>query len=107
LARILESLLLNACQHGSPEFNTQVLLTAQVKNGLLTFTVEDNGGGVAKEFQERMFRPFATSNRTQGNKGLGLSVVYNLVYFVLAGRLRYFTSSLNGAGFIIECPYAH
>lgn len=46
------------------------------------FTVEDNGIGMSKEFQEKLFEPFSREstvvNRVEGT-GLGLSIVKNIV----------------------------
>jgi signal transduction histidine kinase/CheY-like chemotaxis protein len=59
--------------------NTRVLDDKKLR---LTFTVRDNGIGMSKEFQSRLFDPFTQANRddiseTRGS-GLGLSIVKKL-----------------------------
>jgi signal transduction histidine kinase len=112
LSQVLNDLLLNASQHGqqSEDVNIKISVTqneqthANTVSNQLEITIEDNGVGIDAKVRERMFNPFMTTGRSQGRKGLGLNVVYNLVYSVLHGELNYFESNLGGAGFRIQCP---
>ena len=44
-----------------------------------TLRVADNGGGIAKEHQARIFDPFWTTKGEGRGTGLGLSIVRNIV----------------------------
>ncbi|WP_329955591.1 ATP-binding protein [Desulfomarina profundi] len=48
-------------------------------SGFLAFVVEDNGEGIAKEVQHKLFEPFYTTKVTGEGTGLGLAVCYSIV----------------------------
>ena len=81
---ILNYLASNAVSHAfKPEQkHCEITITFPYPQGdkqtnLLLF--KDNGTGVEKAFLKRLVDPFFTTCRGNGNAGLGLSVVYNLV----------------------------
>ncbi len=43
------------------------------------FTVKDNGQGIAKEHQEKMFNSFQSFTKMKGSTGLGLSIVKKII----------------------------
>mgnify|MGYP000149991246 CR=1 FL=1 len=43
------------------------------------FTVKDNGQGIAKEHQEKMFNSFQSFTKMKGSTGLGLSIVKHIM----------------------------
>jgi signal transduction histidine kinase len=65
---------------------------------------EDNGGGVAAELRERIFEPFFTTKMADKGTGLGLSLSRQTIVEGHGGTLRYETSALGGAAFIIDIP---
>ncbi|MGY0391766.1 ATP-binding protein [Bizionia sp. KMM 8389] len=76
-------------------------------NYIVRFEVEDNGIGISKEKQERLFESFSQGsiqiNRKYGGTGLGLSIVKGLID-ILKGTI-YLKSELNkGSNFIFEIP---
>jgi two-component system, OmpR family, sensor kinase len=66
LFAVLTQLVTNACAHGA----TNVTLTTS-KN---TLTITDNGTGISRGNQSRIFTPFFTTCREQGGTGLGLPI---------------------------------
>lgn len=72
----------------------------------LVFTAKDDGVGMSKEFQGRMFDPFTQENRSvsphQGT-GLGLSIVKQLVD-LMGGALQVTSQIDQGTTFIISIP---
>ena len=74
IGRILDNLLTNAIRHARQDGTVGV--QAVQTPDLLTFTVADNGPGVAAGIVERMFEPFVTS-RPDGT-GLGLAIAREL-----------------------------
>ncbi len=77
--QVLYNLLSNAVGFSKPE--GVVHLSCWSEGGTMVFSVEDEGVGIPKEQQERIFERF--ESRSQGGKhrgaGLGLSVVKSLV----------------------------
>ncbi|WP_246125979.1 tetratricopeptide repeat-containing hybrid sensor histidine kinase/response regulator [Bizionia myxarmorum] len=76
-------------------------------NYTIRFEVEDNGIGISKEKQERLFESFSQGsiqiNRKYGGTGLGLSIVKGLID-ILKGNI-YLKSELGkGSKFTFEVP---
>lgn len=88
LTQILQNLLSNAIKYtpDEGEINFYVEKLDYNENSELAkyrFVVEDNGIGISKEFQEKVFEPFSremssTVNKIQGT-GLGLAITKNLI----------------------------
>jgi signal transduction histidine kinase len=76
---VLYNLLSNAIGFSKP--GDTVTVSAWREAGMMAFAVEDQGLGIPKEEQRRVFERF--ESRTQGSKhrgaGLGLSIVKSLV----------------------------
>ena len=77
--QVLYNLLSNAIGFSKP--GATVTVSAWREAGMMAFAVEDQGVGIPKEEQRRVFERF--ESRTQGSKhrgvGLGLSIVESLV----------------------------
>ncbi|WP_318528458.1 ATP-binding protein [Plectonema radiosum] len=66
--------------------------------------IADNGVGIPKEIQTRIFDPFFTSKPVGKGTGLGLSISYQIVVDKHVGTLKYKTKINNGTEFWIEIP---
>jgi len=73
----------------------------------IRFEVEDNGIGISKEKQERLFESFSQGsiqiNRKYGGTGLGLSIVKGLID-ILKGNIYLKSEIGKGSNFIFEVP---
>jgi signal transduction histidine kinase/CheY-like chemotaxis protein len=73
----------------------------------LSFVATDNGKGMSKEFQTKMFDPFTQEEtgrtNTQQGTGLGLSIVRNLVT-VMGGMVKVDSDVGKGTTFYIDIP---
>jgi C4-dicarboxylate-specific signal transduction histidine kinase len=59
------------------------------ENGFSYITVKDNGGGIDKEIEEKIFEPFVSSkNRMNRIRGLGLSIAKDIVENHLKGTIQ-------------------
>lgn len=76
----------------------------QFQGNYLTFSIEDNGSGIAPEVIDKIFYPFFTTKDVGNGVGLGLPMVHGIVHSS-GGHIQ--TESLPGKGtrFLIMVPY--
>lgn len=67
-------------------------------------TVRDNGNGIAPEHMGRIYDPFFTTKLGKGGSGLGLNIVYNIVYGLLRGRIEVDSTLGQGTRFVLTLP---
>jgi len=77
LQRVLDNLLLNACEAVAPDSGRIEVRSQQTPQGL-EIRVADNGPGIPAEIRSQVFQPFATHGKDSGT-GLGLTVVQKIV----------------------------
>jgi CheY-like chemotaxis protein len=83
----------------------RVKVITRQKDGLVQLVVEDNGPGVPPHLVNKIFEPFFTTKEVGAGTGLGLSIAHSLMSDH-KGRIFYQTSSMGGAGFVLEFPVA-
>ena len=90
----------------------QVVFSAQpeeVRNGKawVRFTVSDNGIGISRDFQGRMFQPFEQAHTgptsSYGGTGLGLAICKNLVG-LMGGEITAASAEGSGSVFTVRLP---
>jgi signal transduction histidine kinase len=81
--------------------------TEMVQRGeLVRISVRDNGPGIPREIQSRLFEPFFTTEPTGRTTGLGLTVCRQII--ALHGGTIWFESEPGqGSTFFIDLPSAH
>jgi signal transduction histidine kinase len=72
--RVLVNLMRNAAEAGA----TRIELSVEGENGMTRLVVADNGPGLPKKVQDKLFQPFTSSGR-RGGTGLGLAIARDLV----------------------------
>ncbi len=73
---IVNNLLTNAFRYSDFTKNEQwIEITANVKNGMFYLDVEDNGQGIKKELQGKIYEMFYRANESNSGSGLGLYIV--------------------------------
>lgn len=105
LSQVITNLVSNAATHaftddtpGTIEINVH-----QTGENIL-ISVADNGRGIAKADRSKIFDPFFTTRRGQGNTGLGLHIVHNLVVGALGGTIELGPQNGGGTVFLISFP---
>jgi len=105
LKRLLDNLLDNAFRH-TPH-GGQVRVVAACTDGAWTVGVSDDGPGVPKEIQPRLFERFSRSDpargRSTGGAGLGLSICAAIAR-AHNGSIELALRLLPGATFIVHLP---
>ncbi|MCC2677478.1 MAG: phosphate regulon sensor protein phoR [Pseudobdellovibrio sp.] len=103
--QIMRNLLINAVKY-SGESN-QIDLTWEPAGASVVLKVRDNGPGIAKEHQDRIFERFYRvdkgRNRDQGGFGLGLALVKHHM-LNHGGNVKLISENGKGSEFICEFP---
>lgn len=98
--------LVNNAKKFSPE-NSKIFITAELKNKMILFSVKDQGVGIAKNSQARIFEPFfQTDNMYQhksGGTGLGLAICKGIVESQ-NGRIWFNSAEGKGTIFYFTIP---
>jgi signal transduction histidine kinase len=69
--------------------NPLITIDLYKANGFSYIALKDNGGGIEKEIEEKIFEPFVSSkNRTNRIRGLGLSIAKDIVVNHLKGTIQ-------------------
>jgi signal transduction histidine kinase len=100
--QVLTNLVLNAAAHAFPDGAKGSVHIAAQASGRNNVEVlfSDDGCGMSPEVRRQVFDPFFTTRRDQGNTGLGLHIVHNIVTNRLGGRIHLETKP--GAGTKIQ-----
>ncbi|MCA9137385.1 MAG: PAS domain-containing protein [Planctomycetales bacterium] len=102
---ISQNLISNALRH--TEAKGHVTVSFRHENLGWVLVVQDDGVGIAEEFQDRIFERFYRVNRSRklgdGGTGIGLSIVKNLTR-ALGGNVRVISSPGEGATFEVWLP---
>ncbi len=105
LSQIITNLLINSLTHAYTEEDEGfILIKIEAQDDEIVFIFADDGKGIRLENLEKIFEPFFTTNRGDGNTGLGLHLVYNLVTQKLKGKIKCESESGVGTRFIITLP---
>lgn len=108
IVQIIGNLLNNAAKY-TPD-GGRIRLAARRTGNKAQLEVSDNGIGIPKDQQGKLFQMFTqlrhTADRTQGGLGIGLALVKNLAE-MHEGTVRVASAGLNeGSTFTVELPLA-
>ena len=108
LVQVLVNLLKNAVEAvslaGSGRSGAgRVRVAAEASGKNVVFTVEDDGPGLSREEQARIFAPFHTTKERQGGVGLGLAIAGDIIR-AHGGSLSVDSSPGEGARFTVSLP---
>lgn len=106
IIQILINLISNSNKF-SPHDSRIIVNISNNSDNLLQFTVEDNGIGISKEDQKKLFTPFVQieNSLTQTGSGLGLSICKKLVE-LLGGSISLESTAGNGSIFTFSIKYS-
>ncbi|GAB6040830.1 sensor histidine kinase [Endothiovibrio diazotrophicus] len=107
LWQVITNLTINALTHAFEEgAKGLVRIDVHERDERVLIDFRDNGRGVPKAHQERLFEPFFTTRRGRGGTGLGLHITYNLVTRRLGGEIHCESPTPAGPGtrFLIDIP---
>src|SRR2546428_1857250 len=106
LEQILNNIILNAVDF-VPNEKGRIEMIAESKDSKILFTVKDNGIGIPKKKQDRLFTQFyqldTSATRKHGGSGLGLSICKGIVA-AMGGEIWLDSDAGNGATFYFTIP---
>lgn len=105
LNRVFTNLIVNAIRYREPSRKGLVHISGQSEGGMSVYCVEDNGIGIAPEYQERIFEIFHRLN-PQGaipGEGLGLSIAAHILE-IQQGGIRVESEQHKGSRFYVSLP---
>ena len=90
-------------QQDKPDKWVKIELTRTTSSVIIS--IEDNGGGIPDEINDRIYDAYFTTKHQSPGTGLGLHMARNIVHNTLDGKL-YHLNTENGAKFFIELKLA-
>ena len=104
-SQIITHLITNSLTHGFDKIEQgHILLDMTIEEEVLHLIYEDNGKGMNEEERHKIFDPFYTTKRAQGNTGLGLYIIYNIITQRLGGTIVCESSPDKGTRFLLQIP---
>jgi len=107
IQEILEILIENSITHGFSEGMSNkptITIQAIVIDRDLEIIYSDNGKGLEKHQESKIFEPFYTTKFGSGGSGLGLHLLYNIVSTTLKGRVDVVTIDGQSLSFKLSLP---
>jgi PAS domain S-box-containing protein len=105
IKRVIHNLLSNAIKY-SPE-TPDIYVNIECKGDKLVFSVKDEGVGIPKEQQprifERFFRAYSSSHETIHGYGVGLHICQEIIQ-KHAGKVKFYSEYGIGSTFYFELP---
>lgn len=103
---LLTQMIANLCEnalHHTPA-GTHIKLGAAAANGMVVFTVADNGPGVPAGERERVFRPFYRLDQSRSTPGSGLGLAMVKAISELHGGTIVLRDAAPGSAFEMRLP---
>lgn len=105
ISQVIQNLVMNALTHAfEPELGGKLTISTSCNMDNVELKISDNGKGIAPELVTKIFDPFVTSKRSQGNTGLGMHFVHQWVTRSLNGTISVETELNKGTTFTIKIP---
>ncbi len=101
---VLNNLIGNALKYSNPHQEEQLIsIVANVEDKCLKVSIEDNGIGIAREHQPKIFEMFYRASEKSQGSGLGLYIVKETLE-KLDGKIEVSSSPGQGSKFQLEIP---
>lgn len=101
LKRVLQNMVYNSVSF-TPEDGT-ISLSLELSDGWAVLSVRDNGCGIARDIQEKLFDRSFTTRQQEGGRGLGLYIAKTIVE-EHGGSISVYSRPEEGAVFHIRLP---
>lgn len=99
IEQVLINIVKNAFEVENESENKIISITAHTENGTKTIEIADNGIGIDKTLQEKIFIPFYTTKKT--GSGIGLSLSRQIMQ-LNDGNINFYENHPSGAVFVLQ-----
>ncbi|MDB4265162.1 ATP-binding protein [bacterium] len=104
IARVFQNLVENAAKYMPADtVSPSIEITCEVDRREVVYKVRDNGGGIAPEYHERIFRLFERLDQKTTGSGVGLATVAKIVE-QHRGKIAVESELGQGATFVMTFP---
>ncbi len=104
-SQLLTNLLINSVSHAFDKGQAgQIYIRVTALGDQLELCYGDDGIGVSKQQLARLFEPFYTTRRDEGNSGLGTFIIHNISTQLLKGTLECRSEPGQGLHYRITLP---
>jgi two-component system sensor histidine kinase KdpD len=101
LLEVVTNLIDNAARYSTPD--TPILVTVRSEEGSVIVAVSDDGPGMSREEQDKLFRPFTRGPRSGSGSGLGLAITRSIVS-AHGGSIEVVSSPGTGTTMSVSIP---
>jgi signal transduction histidine kinase len=103
ITQCLQNIIGNSAKYQDPQKKPHIQITATADNDHIKISISDNGKGIAKEYQSKIFDIFERGDTdTQGN-GVGLAIVKSVIE-KHQGNITLVSEKNQGASFTLTLP---
>lgn len=74
----------------------KIIISTREENSNIIITIEDNGGGIPAEIQDKIYNPFFTTKEVGKGTGQGLAIAHNIIVTNHCGKIS--VESIHGEG---------
>jgi signal transduction histidine kinase len=100
-----DAMMQRKTEENEPGYSPVLKISASQENGQININVADNGIGVKKENNEKLFTPFFTTKRSsRKGTGLGLYVIQKIIEENHGGKVHFSSQYKQGTQFTIQLP---
>jgi PAS domain S-box-containing protein len=104
--QVFSNLLDNAIKYRDPSRPGKISVTGEIRGSTVRYCVEDNGIGIKKEYQQKIFDLFYRLDPGQGEgEGLGLTIIKKIID-LHGGTLEVTSEPGKGSRFCFSLPAA-
>lgn len=102
IEQVLTNLISNAMKYGKGK---PITISLEKQGGKACIKIKDNGIGIAKDQQERIFQLFERGVKRNDIKGLGIGLyISNQIVLAHGGKIIIHSKENKGSEFIVEIP---
>lgn len=104
--QVLTNLMFNASTHGFADGvgGSMMIKARRYGTDQVEIIFSDDGRGIPEDIQRHVFDPFFTTRRAQGNTGLGLYIVHNLLTQQFGGTIKLVSAPGKGTTICMTLP---